>query len=51
LKDHPVIKAFVWWNQKGKWKRLNPNYGGSGYVLTGPGLAAFKSMADDPYFR
>jgi hypothetical protein len=51
LKDHPAVKAFVWWNQKGKWKRENPNYGGSGYVLVGPGLAAFKSMADDPYFK
>jgi len=51
LKDHPAIKAFVWWNQKGKMKRENPNYGGSGYILQGPGLAAFKAMANDPYFK
>jgi hypothetical protein len=51
LKQHPAIRAFVWWNQKGKLKRENPNYGGTGYVLQGPGLAAFKAMANDPWFK
>jgi hypothetical protein len=52
LKQHPAIKAFVWWNQRNnKVRRENPSYGGSGYVLQGPGLAAFKAMANDPYFK
>jgi mannan endo-1,4-beta-mannosidase len=52
LKDHPAIKAFVWWNQRNeKLRRINPNYRGTGYVLQGPGLAAFKAMASDSYFK
>ena len=51
LKSHPAIKAFVWWNQKGRYKRENPDYGGTGYALQGPGLDAFKAMANDPYFK
>ncbi|HLY06399.1 MAG TPA: glycosyl hydrolase [Rhizomicrobium sp.] len=51
LKDHPAIKAFVWWDQKGRPRRLGPDYTGDGYTLEGPGLAAFKAMASDPYFQ
>ncbi|MGI9168936.1 MAG: glycosyl hydrolase [Caulobacteraceae bacterium] len=51
LKAHPAIKAFVYWNNPGKFSRQNPGYGGSGYILQGPGLAAFRAMAADPYFR
>jgi hypothetical protein len=51
LKSHPAIKAFLWWNDMGQYGRKNPNYGGSGYVLQGQGLAAFKAMASDPYFQ
>ncbi len=51
LKAHPAIKAFLWWDTPGRYAKANPGYGGSGYVLQGPGLAAFKAIADDPYFR
>ena len=51
LKGKPAIKALVYWNDPGKYRKENPGYGGSGYVLQGPGLAAFKAMADDPYFK
>ena len=51
VKAHPAIKALVWWNTPGKYARQNPGYGGSGYVLRGAGLAAFKAMANDPYFK
>jgi hypothetical protein len=51
LKTHPAIKAFVYWDNGGKFAREHGGYGGSGYVLQGPGLAAFKAMADDPYFK
>ena len=51
LKTHPAIKAFVYWSNGGKFARENAGYGGSGYVLQGPGLAAFRAMANDPYFR
>ena len=48
LKTHPAIKAFVWWNNPGKLKQMNPDFAGAGYVLEGSGLAAFKAMANDP---
>ncbi len=51
LKARPAIKAFLWWDTQGKYAKENPGYGGSGYVLQGSGLAAFKAMADDPYFQ
>jgi beta-mannanase len=51
VKAHPAIKAFVWWGAPGRYVKQNPGYGGSGYVLQGSGLAAFKAMADDPYFK
>lgn len=50
LKTHPAIKAFLWWDDAGKYAQAQPNYGGSGYVLQGAGLDAFKAMAQDPYF-
>jgi len=51
LKTHPAVKAFVYWNTRGRFARDHQRYGGSGYTLQGPGLAAFKAMADDPYFK
>lgn len=51
LKSHPAIKAFLWWNEGGKYAKDHPGYGGSGYVLQGAGLAAFRDLASDPYFR
>ena len=51
VKAHPAIKAFVWWDTPGRYAKRNPGYGGSGYILQGPGLAAFKAMANDPAFR
>lgn len=51
LKTRPAIKAFVYWNNRGKFSRENPGYGGSGYILKGAGLEAFKAMANDPYFK
>ena len=50
LKTHPAIKALLYWNGGGKYAREHPDYGGSGYQLQGPGLAAFRAMANDPYF-
>ncbi len=50
LKSHPAIKAVLYWNGNGKFARENPDYGGSGYKLQGAGLAAFRAMANDPYF-
>ncbi len=51
LKSHPAIRAFLWWDTPGRYFKDNPGYGGTGYLLTGAGLAAFKAMADDPYFQ
>jgi hypothetical protein len=51
LKSRPAIKAFLWWNAAGQYAHDYPNYGGSGYVLQGAGLAAFRAMANDPYFK
>jgi len=51
VKSRPAIKALVWWNDPGKFAKRATDYGGSGYVLQGPGLAAFKAMAFDPYFK
>jgi hypothetical protein len=49
--QYPAIRAFVWWDVAGSdYFNANPNYGGTGYQLTGPGLAAFKALANDPYF-
>ena len=48
LKDHPAIAAFVYFNAPGEYDNLHPGYGGSGYVLQGPGLAWFKFLADYP---
>jgi len=44
VRTHPAIKAFLYWDTK-------PADAATGYELQGPGLAAFKAMANDPYFR
>ena len=49
LKAHPAITAFVYWDNDQT--PPPPPYQGSGYVLEGLGLAAFKAMANDPYFN
>lgn len=51
LRSRPAIKAFLWWDTPGKYAKQNPGYGGDGYRLSGSGLAAFRDMADDPYFQ
>jgi hypothetical protein len=48
---YPAIRAFIWWNEAGSaYLNQYPDYGGTGYQLVGRGLAAFKSLANDPYF-
>jgi hypothetical protein len=51
LETHPAIAAYVYWDcfSLGN-PPPPPPYHGSGYVLGGLGLAAFKAMANDPYF-
>ena len=51
IKSHPAIVAYVYWDC------FSPNnppppppYHGSGYILNGLGLAAFRALANDPYF-
>jgi hypothetical protein len=56
LKSKPAIKAFVWWSGSGRHGHRrhhssDPTYAGSGYMLKGSGLAAFRAMASDPYFQ
>jgi hypothetical protein len=56
LKSKPAIKAFVWWSSSGlhrhrRHRNSDPTYAGSGYALKGSGLAAFRAMANDPYFQ
>jgi hypothetical protein len=50
LKMHPEITAFIWWDSSTH-RLPPPPYDGSGFRLNGAGLAAFKSMANDPYFK
>ncbi len=50
-KTHPSLAAFVYWDNPGGFLQTHPNYGGSGYVLQGAGLAAFQAIASDPYFK
>ena len=47
MKNSSVISAYVYWNDSAG-PVLPPPYTGSGYLLQGTGLAAFKSMANDP---
>lgn len=49
LRTRPAITAFIYWDNFAQ-APPPPPYTGSGYVLQGMGLAAFKSMANDPYF-
>jgi glycosyl hydrolase family 26 len=44
VKSHPAIKAFLYWDDQ-------PPRALTGNRLQGAGLAAFKAMADDPYFQ
>ena len=50
VKANPQIKAFIYWDSEGLGPPLPPPYDGSGYVLQGRGMAAFKAMANDPWF-
>ncbi len=50
FKRHPALAALVYWDNPGQYFREHPGYGGTGYVLSGAGLAAFKAIASDPYF-
>jgi len=48
---YPAIRALVWWNTANSdYLNANPKYGGTGYQLVGPGLAAYKALANDSYF-
>jgi hypothetical protein len=51
FKSRPALSAFVYWDDPGIYIQQHRNYGGTGYVLSGPGLAAFKAIANDPYFQ
>lgn len=52
MKAHPEVKMFIYWNAEAdNGARLPPPpYSGTGYVLSGAGKAAFRAMANDPYF-
>ncbi len=50
LESHPAIAAFVYWDSFAQ-TPPPPPYTGSGFILQGRGLAAFKAIANDPYFK
>ena len=50
FKSNPALAALVYWDDPGQYLQQHPGYGGTGYVLSGSGLAAFKAIANDPYF-
>ena len=50
FKNHPALTALVYWDDPGRYLKEHPGYGGTGYILSGPGLAAFKAIATDTYF-
>ena len=50
LKTAPTLVGFVYWDSFAQ-SPPPPPYAGSGYVLQGNGLAAFKAMANDPYYE
>jgi hypothetical protein len=50
FKNHPALAALVYWDDSGQYAKQHPGYGGTGYILSGAGLAAFKAIATDPYF-
>ncbi len=49
IKASPAIKAYVYWDTYAQ-DPPPPPYSGSGYILQGPGLQAFKALVNDPYF-
>jgi hypothetical protein len=49
VKAHPEITAYLYWDSSAA-APPPPPYSGSGYWLQGTGLAAYKAMANDPYF-
>ena len=49
IKTHPAIKAYVYWDTYAQ-DPPPPPYSGTGYILNGCGLQAFKALANDPYF-
>lgn len=49
VKANPQIKAFIYWDTQGA-ILPPPPYNGDGYILGGRGQAAFKAMANDPWF-
>lgn len=52
LESHPKISAYVYWDSTAADHVLPPPpYQGTGYLLSGAGLSAFKVMANDPYFN
>ena len=51
LKTVPQIAAYIYWDSYGANNPPPPPpYDGSGYVLKGHGLGAFRALANDPYF-
>jgi len=49
IKAHPAITAYVYWDTYLQ-VPPPPPYSDAGYILQGPGLQAFKALANDPYF-
>lgn len=49
MKGNPAILAFIYWDSQAA-APPPPPYNGAGYHLQGRGLAAYKAMANDPYF-
>ena len=50
IKAHPQIKAYVYWDTEGA-ILPPPPYDGTGYILKGAGMVAFKALANDPWFK
>jgi hypothetical protein len=50
LKGAPAVDAYIWWNAFNPLTPPPPPYNGTGYILTGAGLAAFKALANDPFY-
>jgi hypothetical protein len=48
-RDYPAVKAVVYWDVAGVLRMHNGHEKGA-YGLTDRGIAAFKQLANDPYF-